>query len=59
MDKEQGLVYKHLDPYPKHIDKIIESARMASGLVTANLLDLELKGLVQRHPGNYYSLSEE
>jgi DNA processing protein len=23
MDKEQGLVYKHLDPYPKHIDKII------------------------------------
>lgn len=59
MDKEQGLVYKHLDPYPKHIDKIIESARMDSGIVTANLLDLELKGLVQRHPGNYYSLSEE
>ena len=59
MDKEQGLVYKHLDSYPKHIDKIIESARMDSGLVTANLLDLELKGLVQRHPGNYYSLSEE
>ena len=59
MDKEQVLVYKHLDPYPKHIDKIIESARMDSGIVTANLLDLELKGLVQRHPGNYYSLSEE
>jgi DNA processing protein len=59
MDKEQGLVYKHLDPYPKHIDKIIESARMDSGLVTATLLDLELKGLVLRHPGNYYSLSEE
>jgi DNA processing protein len=59
MDNEQGLVYKHLDPYPKHIDKIIESARMDSGLVTATLLDLELKGLVQRHPGNYYSLSEE
>ena len=59
MDKEQGLVYKHLDPYPKHIDLIIESARMNSGIVTANLADLELKGLVQRHPGNYFSLSEE
>lgn len=59
MDKDQGLVYKHLDSYPKHIDKIIESTRMDSGLVTANLADLELKGLVQRHSGNYFSLSEE
>ena len=59
MDKEQGLVYKHLDPYPKHIDLIIESARMDCGIVTANLLDLELKGLVRRHPGNFFSLSEE
>jgi DNA processing protein len=59
MDKDQGLVYKHLDPYPKHIDLIIKSARMDSGLVTANLADLELKGLVQRHPGNYFSLLEE
>jgi len=59
MDKEQVLVYKHLDPYPKHIDLIIESTRMDSGLVAANLTDLELKGMIQRHPGNYFSLSEE
>jgi len=59
MDKEQVLVYKHLDPYPKHIDLIIESTRMNSGLVTAILSDLELQGLVQRHPGNYFSLLEE
>lgn len=59
MDKEQGLVYKHLDSYPKHIDKIIEAARMNSGIVAANLADLELKGIVKRHPGNYFSLSEE
>ncbi len=59
MDKEQVLVYKHLDPYPKHIDLIIESTRMDSGLVAANLTDLELKGMVQRHPGNYFSLSED
>ncbi len=59
MDKNQRLVYKHLDSYPKHIDKIIESTRMASGFVTASLTDLELNGLAQRHPGNYFSLSEE
>ncbi|MCP3944935.1 MAG: DNA-protecting protein DprA [Desulfobacteraceae bacterium] len=59
IDKNQRLVYKHLDPYPKHIDLIIKLTRMDSGFVTADLLDLELKGLVQRHPGNYFSLSEE
>ncbi len=59
MDKNQGLIYKHLDPYPKHIDLIIKSTRMESGIVSAVLLDLELQGLVQRHPGNYFSISEE
>jgi len=58
VDKNQGLVYKHLDPYPKHIDLIIKSTRMGSGIVSASLLDLELQGLVQRHPGNYFSISE-
>jgi DNA processing protein len=59
MDKDQELVYKQLDPYPKHIDLIIKSTRMGSGIVTASLLDLELQGLVQRHPGNFFSISEE
>lgn len=58
MDKDQMKVYKNLDPYPKHIDLIIQSTRMDSGLVSATLLDLELQGLVQRHPGNYFSISE-
>ena len=59
MDKTQGLVYNHLEPYPRHIDAIIESTGMDSGTVAATLLDLELSGLIQRHPGNYYSISEE
>lgn len=59
LNKNQGLVYKHLDPYPKHIDLLIKSTRMGSGIVSASLLDLELQGLVQRHPGNYFSISEE
>lgn len=58
MDKAQMKVYKTLDPYPKHIDLIIESSGMDSSLVSATLLDLELQGLVQRHPGNYFSISE-
>ncbi len=58
LDKTQLKVYTTLDPYPKHIDLIIESTRMDSSLVSATLLDLELQGLVQRHPGNYFSISE-
>ncbi len=59
MDKGQALVYKHLDPYPKHIDMIINSTGMESSNVTATLLDMELSGLIVRHPGNFFSITEE
>ncbi|WP_244154344.1 DNA-processing protein DprA [Desulfospira joergensenii] len=59
MDKVECIIYKMLDPYPRHIDRIVETSRLESGKVLAALLDLELKGLVLRHPGNYYSISEE
>lgn len=59
MDKEASIIYKMLDPYPRHIDQILETSRMESGKVLAILLDLELQGLVLRHPGNYYSVLEE
>lgn len=59
MDKDQTLVYKHLDPYPKHIDIIINSTGMESSNVTATLLDMELSGLIVRHPGNFFSITEE
>ncbi|HCY84519.1 MAG TPA: DNA-protecting protein DprA [Desulfobacteraceae bacterium] len=59
MDKVQMMVYKRLDPYPKHIDTIIASTGLTSGSVSAALLDMEMSGLILRHPGNYYSKSEE
>lgn len=59
MDKVQMMVYKRLDPYPKHIDTIIASTGLTSGKVSAALLDMEMSGLILRHPGNYYSKSEE
>lgn len=59
MDKVQTMVYKHLDPYPKHIDTIIEFTGMESSTITATLLDMELSGLILRHPGNYFSKSED
>jgi DNA processing protein len=48
-----------LEPYPVHIDVLIEKSGMDGSQVTAQLLDLEFEGRVIRHQGNYYSISEE
>jgi len=48
-----------IEPYPVHIDVLIEKTKMTSSQITSQLLDLELKGIVTRHQGNYYSISEE
>jgi len=59
MDKNQALVYNLLDPYPIHIDQITVDTGIESRIVTTVLLDMELSGLILRHPGNYYSKLEE
>jgi len=59
MDKIQAMVYKHLDLYPGHIDHITASSGLTSAQVSAALLDLELSGLIVRHPGNKFSTLEE
>ncbi|WP_321493209.1 DNA-processing protein DprA [uncultured Desulfobacter sp.] len=59
MDKIQTIVYKHLDLYPGQIDHITASSGLTSAQVSAALLDLELSGLIVRHPGNKFSILEE
>ncbi|PIE63144.1 MAG: DNA-protecting protein DprA [Desulfobacter postgatei] len=59
MDKIQTMVYKHLDLYPEHIDQITALSGLTSAQVSAALLDLELSGLIVRHPGNKFSILEE
>ena len=59
MDKAHSMVYKHLDPYPRHIDEIIEASGLESSRVLAILTALELSGRARRHPGNLFSLSKE
>ena len=59
MDKVQAMVYKNLDLYPGHIDHITASSGLTSAQVSAALLDLELSGLIVRHPGNKFSILEE
>ncbi len=56
--KNDYSLLKLLDPYPVHIDVLVEKSNMDCAKVTAQLIDLELNGTITRHPGNLYSLSE-
>ncbi len=56
MDKDQRLIYKMLDNYPRHIDEIIAQSGLESRKVAAVLLDFELNRIARRDPGNYFSL---
>ena len=59
LDTSSRTLMDLMDPYPKHVDLIIEASQMGSAKVNAILLELELQGLINRHPGNYFSTSEE
>ena len=57
--QDRPRILNFLEPYPVHIDIIIEKSGMKSSEVACQLLDLELEGIVNRHQGNYYSISED
>ncbi len=57
MDPDKTRILQLLDAYPQHIDQIIEASRMPSDAVSAILLELELSGMIQHHPGNCFSIS--
>lgn len=57
--QNKSFIIKFLEPYPVHLDVLIEKSGMSSSQVTSQLLDLEFEGRVNRHQGNYYSISEE
>jgi len=57
--QNKSFIIEFLEPYPVHLDVLIEKSGMPSSQVTSQLLDLEFEGRVNRHQGNYYSISEE
>lgn len=59
LDPDESCVLKVLDLYPSHIDDILKHVPMDAGQLSATLLKLELKGVVERSPGKLFSLKEE
>lgn len=56
---DSDAVTLHLDPYPVHIDTLIQKSGLTPAKVSAILLELEISRTVIRHPGNFYSAPQE
>ncbi|MBU1194450.1 MAG: DNA-processing protein DprA [Proteobacteria bacterium] len=56
---DQNMILNLIEPYPVHIDVLIEKSGMIPSLVSSMLFDLEMDKKIIRHQGNYYSTREE
>ncbi len=55
----EETVFRILTPYPVHIDELVDRLGMPPSALSAALLQLELKSLAARAPGNLFSLAAE
>jgi len=54
----EATIFEALEAYPLHIDVLIHKTALNAGKILSILLGLELKGIVQQHPGKHFSLCE-
>jgi len=59
LSDEETRVYRALEAYPVHIDKLIRKTAIPSGRLSSTLLQLELKGIVRQSPGKLFSLVDD
>jgi DNA processing protein len=55
-DARQALILERLGPTPVAVDELVRQCQMSAAAVATLLLELELAGRVERHPGNMVSL---
>ena len=51
-DKARTLLIEHLSPSPTAVDELVRQTDLPPALVASALLELELAGRIERHPGN-------
>jgi len=56
LEGARGRVIESLSPTPVLIDEVIRGCQLSAGVVRTVLLELELAGRVQQHPGGQVSL---
>ena len=57
LSDEETQVLQAVSSYPVHGDDLVRKLSLSSGKLMAIMLHLEIKGLVKRTPGNYFSLT--
>jgi DNA processing protein len=55
-DRERDVLIEALGPVPTEIDAVIRFTGLAAGQVQVLLLELDLAGRIERHPGQRVSL---
>ena len=58
VEEARGTIEKILSPTPSLVDEIIRNCQFSPPVVSWVLLELELAGRLERHPGNQVSLIE-
>ncbi len=56
LDTARRIVHQKLSPAPIPVDELVRQCHLTPGAVLTILLELELAGSLQRHPGNQVSL---
>ena len=56
---DESQVYKALEPYPIHIDKLTRKLSLEPGKLSSILLKLELNGMIQQLPGKFFILPDK
>ena len=56
VDKARVIIHEKLGPTPTNIDDIITQTGISANIVMVVLLELELAGKMERHPGNKVSV---
>ena len=59
LNDDEYQVYKALEPYPTHIDKLVRKISMEPGQLSSILLKLELNGVIQQLPGKFFIVSDK
>jgi DNA processing protein len=55
-DDALELIVEKLSPTPVAVDELVRQCQLSAAAVATLLLELELAGRVERHPGNLVSL---
>ena len=56
LEQSRGVVHEKLGPTPVSIDELVRQCHLTPAVVFTILLELELAGRLERHPGNLVSL---